>query len=101
MRRCVRPWRAGYPEGTTLEAMMSEHPAGRETGPDTGDSPLPAAQDTPDDMGETVGASDAAADAVRSGAAADLPEDARRDDDGVPVGQDDADADARRSGADS
>lgn len=64
---------------------MSEDTAGRGTGPDSG---------------ETVGASDAAADAVRSGADVELPDDAQTDSDGVPVGQDDVEADARRSGAD-
>ena len=49
--------------------------------------------------GTPVGASDAEADAARSGADADLSN-ARRDSDGVPVGRDDAAEDARRSGAD-
>jgi hypothetical protein len=52
---------------------------------------------TPD--GTPVGASDADADAARSGADADLT-DAQRDSDGVPVGREDAAEDARRSGAD-
>jgi len=51
--------------------------------------------------GPTVGADDAEADAVRSGA--DEPReslrDARRDSDGVPVGEDDVEADKRNSGA--
>jgi hypothetical protein len=57
---------------------------------DTGEEP---------NTGPTVGASDADADAARSGADADL-DDANRDSDGVPVGSADQDADARRSGAD-
>ncbi|TQM38473.1 hypothetical protein [Pseudonocardia cypriaca] len=81
---------------------MSEHPAGRETSPDAAGSPLPAQEeDGPeraDGPGETVGASDAAADAARSGADVDVPDDVRTDSDPVPVGDDDADADARRSG---
>lgn len=48
--------------------------------------------------GPTVGASDADADAARSGADADLS-DATRDSDGVPVGTADAEADRRESGA--
>jgi hypothetical protein len=51
------------------------------------------------DAGPTVGASDAEADAARSGADVDLT-DATRDSDGVPVGKADADADAERSAAD-
>jgi hypothetical protein len=46
----------------------------------------------------TVGASDAEADAARSGADADLTG-AARDSDGVPVGRDDVEADKRASGA--
>jgi hypothetical protein len=49
--------------------------------------------------GTPVGASDAEADAARSGADADLTG-AQRDSDGVPVGREDAAEDARRSGAD-
>jgi hypothetical protein len=49
--------------------------------------------------GETVGASDAEADAVRAGGDGDLTH-ASRDSDGVPVGRADAEADAERSGAD-
>ncbi len=52
----------------------------------------------PNQSGPTVGASDAEADAARSGADADLTG-AARDSDGVPVGQDDAEADKRASGA--
>lgn len=48
---------------------------------------------------ETVGASDAEADAARSGADTDLS-DANRDTDGVPVGEADVEADAERGGAD-
>lgn len=81
---------------------MSESPAGREARPETAGSPLPGHEDSDtervDGPGETVGASDAAADAVRSGADADMPEDVRTESDPVPVGDDDADADARRSG---
>lgn len=81
---------------------MSESPAGRETRPGTGGSPLPGYEDGDTERsngpGETVGASDATADAVRSGADVDVPADARTDTDPVPVGDDDADADARRSG---
>ena len=56
-------------------------------------------QETPDtDTGPTVGASDAEADAARSGADADLT-DAQRDSDGVPVGEADLEEDNRRSGA--
>jgi hypothetical protein len=51
-----------------------------------------------EDTGPTVGASDAEADAARSGADADLTE-ATRDDDGVPVGEADLEEDKRRSGA--
>ena len=50
------------------------------------------------DAGPTVGAADAEADAVRSGADADLDA-PTRDSDGVPVGDDDLEADKRRSGA--
>jgi hypothetical protein len=53
--------------------------------------------DEQDRTGPTVGASDAAADAARSGADADLS-DTTRDSDGVPVGEDDVEADKRRSG---
>ena len=65
--------------------------------------PVTPARGEPDDeerveSGPTVGASDADADAVRSGADADLT-DAARDTDGVPVGEDDAEADRRASGA--
>ena len=50
--------------------------------------------------GPTVGASDAEADAVRSGADADAEQaDATRDSDGTPVGRDDLEADQRDSGA--
>ena len=49
-------------------------------------------------QGETVGRSDADADAARSGADVDL-DGAERDSDGVPVGSADADEDARQSGA--
>jgi hypothetical protein len=56
---------------------------------DTGE----AEPDTP-----TVGASDAHADAARSGADVDLT-DATHDTDGTPVGRDDAEADRRASGA--
>ncbi|MDT5036731.1 MAG: hypothetical protein QOE03_1916 [Micromonosporaceae bacterium] len=52
-----------------------------------------------EDGGETVGASDAEADAIRAGGQGDLS-DATRDSDGVPVGSADADADVERSGAD-
>jgi hypothetical protein len=48
--------------------------------------------------GPTVGASDAEADAIGSGADADLAG-ATRDSDGVPVGRDDVEADKRASGA--
>jgi hypothetical protein len=51
------------------------------------------------DSGPTVGASDADADAARSGADVDLA-DATRDSDGTPVGEADREADADRSGAD-
>ena len=54
---------------------------------------------TPQDSGPTVGSSDAAADAARTGADAD-DRAAARDSDGVPVGEADAEADAIRSGAD-
>jgi hypothetical protein len=46
----------------------------------------------------TVGSSDAAADAARSGADVDQS-DATHDSDGVPVGLDDVEADRRASGA--
>jgi len=49
-------------------------------------------------QGETVGRSDADADAARSGADVNLAG-AARDSDGVPVGSADADEDARQSGA--
>jgi hypothetical protein len=50
--------------------------------------------------GPTVGADDAEADAVRSGADSDDSlRDAHRDTDGVPVGEDDHEADKRNSGA--
>ena len=48
----------------------------------------------PDPAGPTVGASDADADAARSGADVDLA-DATRDSDGVPVGEADLEADKR------
>jgi hypothetical protein len=48
---------------------------------------------------ETVGASDAAADAVRAGADVNLDR-ADRESDGVPVGRDDLRADIERSGGD-
>ena len=48
--------------------------------------------------GPTVGASDAEADAARSGAEAE-PTRAARDSDGTPVGRDDLEADKRASGA--
>jgi len=48
------------------------------------------------DSGPTVGASDADADAARSGGDVDLA-DATRDSDGTPVGEADRDADAQRS----
>jgi hypothetical protein len=54
---------------------------------------------TPQDTGPTVGSSDAAADAARTGADTDGLS-AARDSDGVPVGDSDAEADAVRSGAD-
>lgn len=47
---------------------------------------------------ETVGASDADADAQRAGAPVDLTR-AHRDWDGVPVGRADAEEDTRRAGA--
>jgi hypothetical protein len=49
--------------------------------------------------GPIVGASDADADAARTGADVDL-DGATRDSDGVPVGRADADEDARRGGGD-
>ncbi len=53
------------------------------------------------DSGPTVGASDAEADAIRSGADVGLERNASsRDSDGVPEGLADAEADAIRSGAD-
>jgi hypothetical protein len=52
----------------------------------------------PRNAGPTVGASDADADAARSGADADLSQ-ATRDSDGVLVGEDDLEADKRNSGA--
>jgi hypothetical protein len=53
------------------------------------------------DSAPTVGASDAEADAARSGADTGLTTDTTtRDTDGVPVGSADAEADARASGAD-
>jgi hypothetical protein len=58
-----------------------------------------ADDDEPDESGPTVGASDADADAARSGADVDLGG-ATRDSDGVPVGRADAEEDARRTGAD-
>jgi hypothetical protein len=51
------------------------------------------------DTGPTVGASDADADAARSGADVDVTN-ANRDSDGAAVGDADRDADAERSGAD-
>lgn len=48
------------------------------------------------EAGPTVGASDAEADAARSGAPADLTH-AERDDDGVPVGEADLEEDKRQS----
>ena len=48
--------------------------------------------------GPTVGADDAEADAVNSGADGSL-RDSHRDSDGVPVGQDDVEEDKRQSGA--
>jgi hypothetical protein len=50
------------------------------------------------ETGPAVGASDAEADAARSGADADLT-DATRDSDGVPVGEADLEEDKRQSGA--
>jgi hypothetical protein len=56
-------------------------------------------QETAENESEpTVGASDAEADAARSGADADLT-DATHDSDGVPVGEADLEEDKRRSGA--
>jgi hypothetical protein len=54
----------------------------------------------PEGAGPTVGASDAEADAARSGADpdADLTQ-LSHDSDGVPVGEDDLEADKRNSGA--
>jgi len=49
--------------------------------------------------GETVGASDAEADAIRAGADDDLSE-TSRDSDGVPVGEADVAADIERAGGD-
>jgi hypothetical protein len=54
---------------------------------------------SPDDGGAPVGADDAEADAVRSGAEGDLAG-AARDSYGVPVGRADRDADIARSGGD-
>jgi len=86
---------------------MSEHVAGGETQSGGSGSPLPRfgddAQDLPDgvdNLGETVGAADRDADAVRSGADLDTADAENWDTDGVPVGPADADADARRAGAD-
>jgi hypothetical protein len=59
---------------------------------------LTAQENEPTDPGPTVGASDAEADAARSGADADLTQ-ATHDTDGVPVGEDDLEADKRNSGA--
>ena len=62
--------------------------------------PRRRANDVNRDTGPIVGASDAEADAARSGSDdADL-DDAGRDSDGVPVGSADAEADAENSGAD-
>ncbi len=56
-----------------------------------------------DSSQETVGVSDAEADAARAGADVDMSGlgggDAQRDTAGVPVGEADADEDARRAGA--
>ena len=58
---------------------------------------VPVADDaTTDSSRETVGASDAKADAARAGADVDLT-DADRDSDGVPVGRADAEADEARA----
>jgi hypothetical protein len=50
--------------------------------------------------GETVGASDAEADAIRAGGDGDLAG-AQRDSDGVPVGEADAEADVEHSKGES
>jgi hypothetical protein len=60
---------------------------------------LVGTEDDQPDSGPTVGASDADADAARSGADVDLT-DATRDSDGTPVGAADRQADTERSGAD-
>jgi hypothetical protein len=53
----------------------------------------------PEPTGPVVGASDAEADAARSGADADLSAGStERDSDGVPVGEADAEEDRRQSG---
>jgi hypothetical protein len=100
----------GHKGGKDVEVTMSEYTAGHETSTNEGDSPLPrfpganTAEDVPsegsDDLGESVGASDAIADAIRSGADMDAPDVVRTDSEDVQVGRADADADVRRSGAD-
>jgi hypothetical protein len=55
-------------------------------------------EDAENQSGPTVGASDAEADAARSGADADLTR-TTRDSDGVPVGEADLEEDKRQSGA--
>ena len=57
---------------------------------------VPVEDDATDSSRETVGASDAEADAARAGADVDLS-DAARDSDGVPVGRADAAADEERA----
>lgn len=66
---------------------------------------VPAIVSDPDEAAdvserETVGASDADADAIRAGAEGDL-RGADRDSDGVPVGRADAEADAERAARES
>ena len=68
--------------------------------PATGRDPDEGPQDLQtEDVPETVGADDAAADAARSGADVDLNE-LRRDTEGVPVGRADAEADVARTTSD-
>jgi hypothetical protein len=74
------------PQNLPMAAALAQQGALSEEEPDTNST------------GPTVGASDAEADAARSGAAADLTG-AERDSDGVPVGSDDVEADKRASGA--
>jgi hypothetical protein len=87
------PGECGYPNPMTNPSSAAGLPLAAETA-----ARLTEQDNETTETGPTVGASDAEADAARSGADADLTQ-ATHDSDGVPVGEADLEADKHNSGA--